>query len=534
MNERAKGPDSEDATVKGQIRKLLKRFHADRSNMKGKDVETIAQILGQCVDASKKKNFDSWPKGFTYNNEFITLVSDSPDGVVKRSDRAVRVPRSPREFVKVLQGFVDTGVLPPESPQDRQDRERADATAARRQRGPSYADPNATYSARNRQQQGRGPRGDYGAWEQQQEEAQRRAQEEAQRRQEEEHSTWRKWQQERAERARRQQEEAARQAQEDAARRKAKEAERRFRENVEKEARERAERARRAREEAQRRVDEEAQVKAAEEAERKAQEEANRRERETREAAEREARRPENLFTRRIAEAQTLDDFRGIVKDMDNAFENQSVRGPDHAFAKDAYDNLRFIEMPGRVAEMFRAEIANAEKPDEFQKVFRDIVQDGFFRDASARETLSGQGEVLLSEVSGHAELYFKNAIREAKFRSELADIGKQIERFFGGTLSEARIFDPVLGRRAPLSQVERSTMTREQIKRYGAGDTAPRFAGPLSDEQKVEISRDSKISFTGPLPKDSAKIVADLSDAIDEQVERLQKARLAATRRAV
>ena len=244
-------------------------------------------------------------------------------------------------------------------------------------------------------------------------------------------------------------------------------------------------------------------------------------EQQEKERAERDARKPENVFGGGIKNAKTLDDFREILKDMDDAFDNQSARGPDQAFPEETYADLRFTVIPKRVAELYRTETANAQKPDQLRRIFRNIVQDGFFREKGHREMLSQDGESLLSNVYTHAGLYFKGVIQAAKFRNELADIGKEIERFFGGSLREAEVLKPTVIR-GRLSQSERSKLTTEQIQRYELGENAA-FVGLLSESEKEEILTDRNIAFFGPSQEEIRQVVADLAGEIEQQKVRLR-----------
>jgi hypothetical protein len=476
------GPQNPDAQLKSQMRKLMAKFHPDKGIFKGAEAETIMRVLAACRDASTTATYgdlnnpktwqgtwDMWRgrgKPLSSDEEFIRLIRDAGDGTLIRSERTVRLPNSPREFIHILQNFADTGALPPETPQERQEREKAEsATTSRREWKEWQQQSQEQESPRERRSRERDERA---AHEEQQREQQRAERDRQER--------------ERAERAQRERDEEERRA-------------RAEREQAERAERERAERETRRPENVfARRI----------------------------ESASTMEHFKGILKDIELAFASQGADYPDSIF-WDGTYEYL----PDSIFLRGRYEYLRFGEIPRRVAALYRAEVANAIDVRGLKNVYANIIRDGFFKDAAQLDALSPEGEILLGRVYEHAELVFRAQIENAQFRAELADIEQDMQRFFGGPLNEARIFTTSHGPLGPLASADRAKMTREQSKRYDRGERAPRFSGPLSEAEKAAIALESGIVSFGSATSELADVVRSLADLLEQKKESIWRSRL-------
>ncbi len=558
MPERAERPKSPDEIAKSLSRQLPKIFHPDGKFKEDPEAvkqasDKIMMVLANCIDANKTTEerrdsrgrittrgwtatWDNWrPDSAAAINDFIELVREHTDATggrtVEHSPRAIRPSSySPREFLNLLKTYIDKGQLPVESDRDRRDREtweRLKEDALREKAEKSFRDKDTSdpfktgrgYSSGAGGGRGAGGAGGSG---ESAEEKQRREQEEAareqarreqeqrdfeeeMRRQESYRERWQRWRQEQAQ----------------------------AKEKADREAAEKAEAARKAAEEAARQAKEEADRRAEEQRKRE-EAEAARRAQEAKERAEREARKPENVFARRMRGATTFEHFKSILKDIEEAYANRVEGDNDKWFPDAAYNEIRFGQLPQRAAEFYKTQLENSKTARSIRSVFRNVITEGFFKDMRQPfgppevDTLSPLGESLLADSYVQAASYFKDKIEKAEHRSELGELEKELQQFYGGALNEVNIFRPSLfGVRPALTTAERASMTREQAKRYEKGETEPIFTGPFSAEEREKMMVDAKVSYKGPSGRVAADTIRGLVDQLEKKKEDLWRSKL-------
>lgn len=169
-----------------------------------------------------------------------------------------------------------------------------------------------------------------------------------------------------------------------------------------------------------------------------------------------------------------------------------------------------------------RADIANTSTIGELRPILLRIVTDPILRDKAPHNAmLSKDGERLVSDVYTRIGFFFKNRIRGAKFRSELADIKAEIGKFFGVSMREEESLKPNVIR-MNLSAAQRSRLSPEQIQAYDLGENT-QYKGIISKDERAELLGTHNIAFFGPSDEEIRKILIDMNGEIEKQKTRLR-----------
>ncbi len=325
---------SPDKQYRIDVLNLYKLYHPDvlvQSGLKGVEAEAIVRILSDCLEQTGKTGPytpDIWPRRSTYAHEDIILVRPLPSGGSEYATKPIRVPSSPREFVRILKEFVDTGLLP-------------DGSKAQERKAPEKKEPT-----------------------------------------------------------------------------------------------------------------------------------------------------PEEAVREQMSKASSIKQLQAIAKTLDDGMAEFTLESEPRTptFSPRMYNTLRFETLPARASEFLTAQISGALNAKKLEEVFETVLTSELFRDAREPRQLSEAGESLLRSIFTRAEAVLMKAIGGAKNAQRLDTLRTEVERFFGCSIDEIKIYER-LGTKGRLSSSDRAKMSYDQQQRYARGER-PTIRGPLSDQLLEDITR--------------------------------------------